>query len=226
VTRKAGAPLLGAGVVVLLFLVGPLLMSHLTFFRVRQVELVGVRYHSPQQILEALGLAPDHNLFASTRQLERNLTDLPGVAAVRVERELPGTLKIVVVELQPVAFLATPSGLAVLSAEGREMGYDPAAAGFDLPFVEQRDSVLLGALAQVQLEDQALFDEVDAASIRADRTVVLEVGTREIMLRGVPAPGRIQTLGAVRRHIAETGRDYGQLDARFAAQIVVRGSNR
>ncbi|UCG85986.1 MAG: FtsQ-type POTRA domain-containing protein [Gemmatimonadota bacterium] len=223
-TRRSAGLLLGSGAVALL-LASPLLLRHVAFFRVRQVELVGVRYHSPQQIIDALGLARDQSLFASVRKGEGSLSDLPGVIDVKIERKVPGTLKIEVLELQPIAFLATPSGLTVLDADANQMGYDPAAGGFDLPFVEQRDSVLLHALAQVQLVDPGLFDQVDAASLRSDGTVVLELGQKRIMLHGVPDAIQIETLGAVRNHMAETGRDYQQLDARFEAQIVVRRSN-
>jgi len=224
-TRRHVALLSGAGALAVLLLAGPLLLRRVAFFQVRRVEVAGARYHSTQQIIDALGLAPDQNLFASTRQNERRLSDLPGVIDVRIERELPGTLKIEVVELQPVAFLTTPSGLAVLDADANQMGYDPAAGGFDLPFVVQRDSVLARALAQVRREDPALFEQVDAASLRSDGTVVLELGRKRIMLQGVPEAHQIRTLRAVRSHMAETGRDYQQLDARFEAQVVVRRSD-
>jgi cell division septal protein FtsQ len=224
-TRKVTGALTGAGAVGVLLLAGPLLLRHVGFFQVRQVEVAGVRYHSPQQIVDALGLAPGHNLFATTRESEWRLRDLPGVIDVKIERELPGTLKIEVEEVQPIAFLATPSGLAVLDADANHMGYDPAAEGFDLPFVEQPDSVLLHALAQVRLGDPALFDQVDAASIRSDGTVVLELGRKRIMLHGVPDAIQIESLSAVRNHMAETGRKYQLLDARFRDQVVVRRSD-
>jgi cell division septal protein FtsQ len=224
--RRHMAVLLGAGGLVALFLVTPAMLKSVGFFRVRQVELLGVRYHSQQQIVEALGLSPDQNLFASTRQSEQRLTDLPGVIAVDIERDLPGSLKIVVTEFQPIAFHATSSGLAVLDPDGNHMGFDPAAGRFDLPFVEQPDSVLLHALERVRNVDPALFEQVDAASIRSHDMVILELGRRRIMLHGVPEASQLEMLQAVRNHMAESGREYAQLDARFRDQIVaVRSDN-
>ena len=212
-----------SGLAVLL-LATPLILRNVGFFRVRQVELIGVRYHSQQQIVTALQLSPDHNLFASTRQCEQRLTDLPGVIAASIERELPGSLRIVVTEFQPVAFHATTSGLAVLDPVGNHMDYDPAAGGFDLPFVDRPDSLLLRALEQVRDVDPALFAQVDAASIRSHGTVILELGQRRVMLHRVPGASQLELLAAVRSHMSETGDEYASLDARFSNQIVATRS--
>ena len=215
--------LIAAGLALTVFAT-PLLLRYVSFFRVRQIELVGAHYHSPDWLLEALEIEPDQNLFAGKRRIERRAIELPSVMRVKIERKLPGTLKIVVAELQPVAFLTTPTGLAVLDADANHMGYDPAVAGFDLPFVEEPDSVLLLALASVRSADPVLFEQVDAASRWRDGTVVLQLGQKQVLLGGIPTASQIETLRAVRSHIAATGRSYNQLDARFEDQIVARGN--
>jgi hypothetical protein len=56
--------------------------------------------------------------------------------------------------------------------------------------------------------------------------VILELGRRRIMLHGVPEASQLEMLQAVRNHMAESGREYAQLDARFRDQIVaVRSDN-
>ena len=45
------------------------------------------------------------------------------------------------------------------------------------------------------------------------------------MLHGVPDATQIESLSAVRNHMAETGREYQLLDARFRDQVVVRRSD-
>jgi cell division septal protein FtsQ len=209
---------------VLAVLATPLMLRYVSFFRVRQIELVGLHYHSPDWLLEALEIAPDQNLFMGKGRIERRALELPSVMGIKVERKLPGTLMIVVAELQPVAFLTTATGLAVLDAYANHMGYDPAVAGFDLPFVEQPDSVLLLALASVRSVDPTLFELVDAASRRSDGTIILELGQKQILLSGIPTASQVETLRAVRSHIAATGHSYNQLDARFDYQIVARGN--
>ncbi|UCD23180.1 MAG: FtsQ-type POTRA domain-containing protein [Gemmatimonadota bacterium] len=208
---------------VLALLATPLLLRHVSFFRVRQIEVVGVQYHSTDWLLEALAIEADQNLFAAKRRIERRVLELPGVMGVKIERKMPGTLKIVVAELRPVAFWTTPTGLAVLDADANHMDYDPAIAGFDLPFVDAADTVMLQALASVRSVDPALFEQVDFATHRRDGTVVLHLGERQILLRGIPTTSQIETLRAVRDHIAVTGHSYNQLDARFDHQIVARG---
>jgi cell division protein FtsQ len=219
--RRLVLAAVGAGVVLIVFGI-PFTLRHIGFFRVRQVELIGVRYHSPDQVIAGMGLAPDQNLFASAGAIERRAADMPGVISLEVERNLPGTLRIVVEERQPVAFMATDSGLVVLDVDTSPMDYDPAQTGFDLPFVERPDSGLLRALALLRDADSSLYRQVDAAGLRPDGTIVLELGSKRIMLGAGPSAADIWAAVAVRRYLADSGQTFDQLDARFSRQVVVR----
>jgi cell division septal protein FtsQ len=216
--------LLAAGVLgtVTLVLAARTLLRHVSFFRVRQIELVGVRYHSPDQVLAGLGLEPDQNLFTPASAIERRAAGIPGVIDLEVRRKLPGTLEIAVHEQQPVAFLATDSGLLVLDIDANPMGYDPAKTGLDLPFVEQPDSGLLRALALVQAADSALYDRVEAARLGPGGAILLELGSKKIMLGAEPSATDVRTILAVRQSLADSGQTFDQLDARFNGQVVVR----
>lgn len=201
---------------------GPALLRQVAFFRVRQVELVGVRYLAPETVLEALALERDRHLFDDADDLERRAAAIPGVVAARVTRRLPATLRVEIVERVPVAFVPTPEGLVALDADGARLPYDPATGALDLPVVPRPDSILIRTLALVRAADSALYQAVDAARRGRGQTVVLELETQEVLLNAMPRTSDIRALDAVRRHLVETGRPFTQLDARFAGWIVVR----
>jgi cell division protein FtsQ len=223
--RRAALLLAAAGALILGgVLLGPFGLRHVSFFRVRRVELVGTRYLSPEPLVRGLGLRPDQNLFDDRGEIARRAEQVAGVVSARVERRLPGTLRITVVERVPLAFAPTPNGLAALDAEGRTLPYDPAATGLELPLVPGADSLVLRALGRVRAADSTLYREVEAARRGPAGSVMLELGQRGVLLRGQPSLEDVQAVAAVRRQLAATGRPYAELDARFAGWVVARRS--
>jgi cell division protein FtsQ len=200
----------------------PLALRQVRFFGVRQVELVGLRYLAPEQVLATLRLAPDRHLFDPLGEVERRAEAIPGVERVSVTRRLPGTLRLTFVERVPVAFAPGPAGLVPLDADARPMPYDPALTGFDLPVLDRPDSVLVQALAQVRVADSVLFQRVDAARRGRGGMVVLELGMRQLLLQPMPTIDEIRAVETVRRHLVRSGRAFDALDARFAGWVVVR----
>ena len=202
----------------------PWVLRRASFFRVRQVELVGVEHHSPLRLLEALALEPDRNLFESLTDIEERAAALPGVVTAKAKRRMPGTLTIVVEERVPVAFVPTSTGLLALDAEAHPLTYDPTETGLDLPIVQRADSVLARVLATVWAVDSTLYGHVDAARRGSDDVVILEIGSTEVILRKEPTIDEIRAVELVRRHLTATGRPYDELDARFEGRVIVRGS--
>jgi hypothetical protein len=202
----------------------PWVLRRASFFRVRQVELVGVEHHSPSRLLEALALEPDRNLFESLTDIEERAAALPGVVTAKAKRRMPGTLTIVVEERVPVAFVPTSTGLLALDAEAHPLTYDPTETGLDLPIVQRADSVLARVLATVWAADSTLYGHVDAARRGSDDVVILEIGSTEVILRKEPTIDEIRAVELVRRHLTATGRPYDELDARFEGRVIVRGS--
>lgn len=202
-------------------LASPLVLRHIAFFRVRQVELVGVLYNVPEQVLQNLNLGPQRNLFASVSDVREKALRLPGIEGVQVERRLPGTLRIVVREKRPVAFVPGQTGLEVMDGQGQPLAYDPAARGFDLPLAE-RDSVVLRTLEIVRAVDSVLYSEVSFARRGQGGAVILELDGSRVILRGLPTTVEVAAVDVVRRHLAAAQRDFEQLDARFARKVFVQ----
>lgn len=214
----AGAAML----VMIAWTAAPLALRRLSFFRVRQVELVGIRYLEADQVLAALRLSPHASVFDDTGVLVERLRGLDGIADVAVTRRPPGSLQVIVREVEPIALVATARGaLTVVDADGHALPF--ALVSLDLPVVQAADSGVVGVLARVQAFDPALFQSIDAARrIDAQHDVALELGTRRVLLARDAGPEVIQAVVLVARDLAAKARAYAELDARYAGQIVVR----
>src|SRR6476659_1998798 len=98
---RRGAVALG----VLVLLASPwwarLIASNLSFFRVRRVEIVGVRYVAPSDILARLRVDTTHSVWDDPTPLEQRVAAHPQVGNVSISRKLPGTLVVNVVENMP-----------------------------------------------------------------------------------------------------------------------------
>ncbi|MEE8573230.1 MAG: FtsQ-type POTRA domain-containing protein, partial [Gemmatimonadota bacterium] len=120
----------------------PLGLSQLDFFQLRQVEVVGLRYLSPELVLARVKIEPDRNVFESLSEIDRRAEEVPGIISARVVRRLPGTLRLELVEEPPVAFARGEQGLVPLDIDARPLPYDPSVTGFDLPVAERPEPVL------------------------------------------------------------------------------------
>ena len=212
--------------VMLLWMMAPLGLRRVAFFRVRQVELVGIRYLDADQGLAALQLSPRASVFDDTEVLVDRLRALDGIADVAVTRRPPASLKVVVRETEPVALVANARGaLTVVDAVARPLPFE--LVSLDLPVVqtgEKGDSSVVAVLARIQAVDPALFQTIDAARLTGgeNRDVVLELGRHRVLLTSDAGPEVIQSVVLVARDLAAKARPYAELDARYAGQIVVR----
>jgi cell division septal protein FtsQ len=200
----------------------PLGLRQVGFFRLRQVELVGLEYLSPGDVLDRLRLEPDRNVFDPLDDVAARAESIPGVLAVDVDRRLPGTLRFTLVEEPPVAFARGAHGLVPLDASSRPLPYDPARAGFDVPVVERPDSGLTRMLDLIRQIDPALFGEIDGVRRGRGESVILELGDRRVWLEATVSAHDIRELETVRRHLDRQGVPYRELDARFDGWVVVR----
>jgi cell division protein FtsQ len=196
--------------------------GRLPFFRVRQIELEGVRYLAAAELVAGLGLEEKQSLLVRLGPMERRLEGLAGVTDARVSRRLPGTLRVTVTERVPIAFVPGPAGLIALDREARPLPYDPAVTGIDLPVARSGEPEVLDALDRVRMADSAFYRAVETASRGPRRSIILELGAERVIVRVVPASEDIRAVAAVWRHLAVTARPVAELDARYAGWVVVR----
>ena len=219
-----------AMIVMVLWMTAPLGLRRLRFFRVRQVEIVGIRYLDADQVLAALRLSPAASVFDETGLLAERLRGLDGIADASVLRRPPGSLKVIVREIEPVALMMNERGaLAPVDADGRPLPFD--VTSLDLPIVRSggagaADSGVFGLLSRVQAVDPALFQTIDAVrrteTSRGDVLLELGGGAHRVLLNRDAGPEVIAAVVSVARDLAAKARPYAELDARFAGQVVVR----
>jgi len=218
-----------AMIVMVLWMTAPLGLRRLRFFRVRQVEIVGIRYLDADQVLAALRLSPAASVFDETGPLAERLRGLDGIADASVIRRPPGSLKVIVREIEPVALMMNERGaLAPVDADGRPLPFD--VTSLDLPIVRSgggaADSGVFGLLSRVQAVDPALFQTIDAVrrteTSRGDVLLELGGGAHRVLLNRDAGPEVIAAVVSVARDLAAKARPYAELDARFAGQVVVR----
>jgi cell division protein FtsQ len=204
-----------------LYLITPAVLRRLEFFRIRRVEIAGLQYLAPARIITAAGLGERSSVFDDLLAARRELKALPGVRSAQVERRLPGTLEIVVEEEVPVALAVRSAGLTMLDSSGNVLPFDPAVTAPDLPIAASADRAIAQVLARVQADAPMLFREIETAR-RVQDDVVLEMdGSRLWLSPGVTAED-IRAVAAVAQDLARRGRQYRELDARFAGQVIVR----
>ena len=202
----------------------PRALARVTFFRVREIDLVGVKYLSPDALIAALRLSAGASVFDDAHLLADRVKGMNGVADAAVIRRLPGTLEILVTEVEPAAFAPATRGgrLVAVDAAARPLPFDPERTGLDLPVVATADSGLVGVLALVQAVDPALFQRITGARNSKRGDVLLELDAHRVLLRRDAGPDVIRAVVRVGQDLAATGREYAELDARFAGQVVVR----
>lgn len=199
----------------------PQLLRRLEFFRVRRVEIAGLQYLAPAKVIGALQLDPRASVFDDLLAAGTAVRTLPGVRSAVVRRRLPGTLEIIVEEAVPVALAPRGAALALLDSSGRVLPFDPAASAPDLPIAAHADPLVARVLASVREHDPVLFGRIGAAwRVRDD--VVLDLDGRRLWFGPAVTAEDIRAVMAVAQDLARQGRNYGELDGRFAAQVIVR----
>jgi cell division septal protein FtsQ len=208
-------------IAILLWYGAPQFLRRLEFFRIRRVEIAGLQYLAPAKIIAALELDSRSSVFDDLLAAGSGVRALPGIQSAVVRRRLPGTLEIVVEEAVPVALAPRGAGMALLDSSGKVLPFDPAASAPDLPIAASADRVVAQVLASVREHDPVLFGRIGSAwRVRDD--VVLDLDGRRLWFGPAVTAEDIRAVMAVAQDLARQGRNYRELDGRFAGQVIVR----
>jgi cell division septal protein FtsQ len=220
---KQGALLLaGIGVTALIWYGGPRLLRRMDFFRVRRVEVIGVKYLSTDVVVRALHLTARSNVFDDLGPARRGAASIPGTTLVQVSRRLPGTIRVKVTESVPVALVPRAGRMALIDQRGRELPFDPTRAAPDLPVATEPGAAVARLLARVRDVDPGLYARISSAeAVQGD--VLLDLDGLRIWFRPDAPAEVIRAVVAVAQDLVRTRRPYRELDARFAGMVVLRG---
>lgn len=219
--RRALLVIAALGVVAAGWVTGPSALRKLDFFRVRRIEVHGARHVEPSMVVAALGLDRAASVYDDLDALAVRAAELPGIAEADVGRRLPGTLEIRLVEEAPVALAPGDGMLRMVGSDGEVLPFDPAHSAPDLPVAFAPDSALGALLARLRATDRALFEQIGAVR-RRKHDIVLEIGGRRILVMPDASAEEIHAVIAVAQDLARKGRNYAELDGRFAGKVFVR----
>lgn len=197
-------------------------LASLAFFRVRRVEIVGARYLAPSDVITRLAVDTTESVWVPLPPLARRVEADPLVASATVERRLPGTLVVTIVEKVPVALVPARGGFRAYDRSGVALPLEPSRVAVDLPVLAARDTALLRLLGDVR-------DSVP--DVYARLSEVRRVGRRELLLRLATVPvramadvraARLADIIPVEQDLARRRARVVELDLRYREQVVAR----
>ena len=202
---------------------------------VRDVKLTGATHTTAAQVAQAAGLGPEDNLLLlSAGEVVRAARSLPWVADAEVERRLPGTVKVKVVERKPALVVAL--GVAArwtIDAHGHVLAAGQIEPG--LPVVGDADvgDIKPGARLTTPVMDEVLAtwrslpkklsSEVQAIFAPSLERIsfTLVDGTQIRYGAAERLDAKNEVLVALRKRLAEEGRAALYIDVRVPTSPAV-----
>ncbi len=242
--RKPGWKVLGA-----LFLIAVIMAAawglraaarQMAFFRVRAVEVRGVRYLQPNEILSRLHVDTLTSLWDDLEPYQQRVRRHPQVADVRITRRMPGTLVVTIQENLPVALIQTSTGLLPYDSLGKQLPIDPSRTNLDLPIVASTDPVLLKLVGAIRATEPRLFARIEEVRRNGREEILLTLsrrsefgstagdsaaaGGRTLRVRvtvGLSVE-RLADIFPVETDLARRQVRVGELDFRYRDQVIAR----
>jgi cell division protein FtsQ len=213
----------------------PRTLAEVDWFRVRAVRVEGVRHLSAEEVQRIAAVPADANLWDDPAPVAARVRAHPLVREVAVSRLIPGTLRLRIVEREPVALLPTPT-LEPVDVEGRRLPLDPARLHLDLPVLRPRRSTAAAAapaaiapaareIARLAEAEPSFWANVSVVTPEGARYLVFDLSEPAVRLRvRIPlTPLRLREAMAVLDDATgRTGEPPAILDLRFADQVVIR----
>jgi cell division protein FtsQ len=149
---------------------------------VDHVRITGTRNVTPDDVRSAAGVELGEPLLrVDTGQVARRIEALAWVQNARVERDLPGSLRVTITEHRPAAFVKNPSGgVSLIAPDGRVIARADAAPAGAVELLGVRRVPAVGAL--VSPPGAAALTR-DMPAELAQHVVAVDVGGNGITLR-------------------------------------------
>ncbi|HEX7668280.1 MAG TPA: FtsQ-type POTRA domain-containing protein [Polyangiaceae bacterium] len=183
-------------------------------FAIRQFAVKGNRHHGAAELSKIAGIERGQNLFSvDTRAAEARLLENPWVRQAKVGRELPGTLRVEVVERDAVAVTTLEDSLYLVTPEGEPFKAVEPGDPSDLPIITgltfrdlaqdraravERLSLGLEVLRDYEAMPLSKIYEAEEAHLVPDGSVVLTIGKKGTALYLGKGPFRQKLLMAAR----------------------------
>jgi len=208
----------------------------MAFFRVRVVEIRGVRYIQPNEVVSRLRIDTVASLWDDLEPYRQRVMRHPQVSDVRITRRMPGTLVVTIRENLPVALVQTTAGLLPYDSLGKQLPINPARMNLDLPIVATTDPVLLKFVGAIRAAEPRVFARIEEVR-RTGRDEILLTLSSGARVAGVAAPQsrtlrvrvpvglsveRLADIFPVETDLARRQVQVGELDLRYRDQVIAR----
>lgn len=198
-------------------------------FSVQRVEATGALHTSADAINSITARYVGTNLFRlNIEQLRAELTALPWVERVAIEKRIPDTLVVRVFERQPVALASDGNAVRYVDVHGR--GFAPlsvTAGDPELPLIFEAPGTelprVVAFLETLRSSDRELYGRVsEIAPVAPDAFVVFDRALKTYVYVTVDSLPKWRTLYGIseREGYAQSGIEYA--DLRFSDRIVVK----
>lgn len=201
---------------------GRFIASRMSFFRVRRVEIVGVRYLAPNELLARMRVDTTRSVWDDPTPLEQRVAAHPQVGSVSIRRKLPGTLVVSVVENMPIAMVSTEKGFLVFDERGRQLPLDPSQVPVNLPIAARRDTALFALLARIRAERPRIFARVSDVTRTNEREVLLHIESLPVRAMLDVTADRLAEIFPVEADLARRQARVAELDLRYRDQVIAR----
>jgi len=203
---------------------GPRLLAKLAFFRVRKIEVVGLRYTPPAEVLQRLRMDTTHSVWEPLEPLGARVAAHPQIERAVVTRKLPGTLVVDVTERRPVALVSVGAALRAVDERGVVLPLDPSRTPVDVPIVTAapRDTSVYHLLGAMQREAPRLYARVSAVRSTATDELLVQLAGLAVRTMTSVTLARLGDIEPVERDLARRQLRAAELDLRFRDQVIAR----
>ncbi len=218
---------------------GRALLTHVDYFNVKQVEVVGAHWAAPDSLLHLAAIRSDRSVWDDFDDVESRLEEHPLIQDAEIKRAGFRGVRLIVREVEPVALVSAPNLRAVRS-DGILLPIDPTRTPLDLPLVAieaqvSGDSTRLAEgpalealliFARLHALDPGLAALASDFELAADRglmvTLVESQPVHSLVLPAEFDEVLVRRVRATLSDLRSRGVDAAVLEARYANQIVVR----
>ncbi len=203
---------------------GPRVLSHLAFFRVRKIEVLGARYTPVGEVLARLGQDTVHSVWQPLEPLEKRVASHPQVAHASITRKLPGTIVVSITERRPVALTPTPRGLAAVDDTGRQLPLDPSRTPIDVPVVNTtpHDTALFHLLGTLQQNAPGMYAQISSVVRSGSQELIFTLPAFRVRAMTNVTLARLSDIEPVEHDLAKRQVHPAELDLRYRDQVIAR----
>ena len=203
---------------------GPRVLATLDFFRVRKIEVLGLRYTPPGEVLDRLHVDTSRSVWEPLEPLVARVAAHPQVASVSVTRRLPGTLVLNVTERRPVALVPAGATLRAVDERGVLLPLDPSRTPVDAPIVTAapRETAVYHLLGAMQREAPRLYLRISSIRSVGGGELLLQVADLPVRTMTSVTLARLSDIEPVERDLARRQLRAVELDLRYRDQVIAR----